>query len=175
MKECICCSELKPASPEFFFYRNKSRGWLSSWCKDCRKRNRKDSAHKELAMQSARRAKKRTPCSICKNAEKSPSSRYCRPCFDSKTKETKRKDKAIYKSRVRKAMPAWADKAKIRAFYEARPAGMHVDHIVPIRGKTVCGLHVHYNLRYLSSEENMKKSNRFSDGNHFSFEHEGKR
>lgn len=55
------------------------------------------------------------------------------------------------------ATPSWADLAAIRAFYEACPAGHHVDHVVPLRGKAVCGLHVLGNLQYLTATENHKK------------------
>lgn len=64
--------------------------------------------------------------------------------------------------RVRQATPPWADMAAIRAFYEARPEGHHVDHIVPLNGKNVCGLHVLENLQYLPASENCRKRNIFN-------------
>ena len=65
---------------------------------------------------------------------------------------------------VRQATPAWltsTQKSKIKQIYqEAKKLDQHhVDHIVPIRGENVCGLHVPWNLDIIPAKANLVKSN----------------
>jgi hypothetical protein len=71
------------------------------------------------------------------------------------------------KSAEIKATPGWANHEKIEEFYFAADfLGMvtgewhHVDHIVPLQSKLVCGLHTEQNLQVLPASDNLRKSNR---------------
>jgi len=73
----------------------------------------------------------------------------------------KRAQCAKRKAGKRNRTPAWADKCAIDAVYEACPPGHQVDHIIPLQGKRVSGLHVAGNLQHLDSIENQEKHNHY--------------
>lgn len=58
--------------------------------------------------------------------------------------------------------PVWANLDTIREFYMCCPDGYQVDHVIPLQGKLVSGLHVPENLQYLTKSENCKKNNKFT-------------
>lgn len=69
---------------------------------------------------------------------------------------------AKVRAAVLHALPAWADLKAIEGHYaEAARLGLEVDHVIPLRGKQVCGLHVAGNLRLLTKLENQQKGNRY--------------
>lgn len=57
--------------------------------------------------------------------------------------------------------PTWSNLERIKEFYKNCPAGCHVDHIVPLQGELVSGLHVENNLQYLAVYDNLSKGNSF--------------
>lgn len=71
------------------------------------------------------------------------------------------------------ATPPWLsseDLDKIKILYrtakilqEIHGIKFHVDHIIPLKGENVCGLHVPWNLQILTAEDNMKKGNKLLD------------
>lgn len=83
------------------------------------------------------------------------------------------KEKILVRNRQRAiaeltAIPSWADKKEITRIYLdakriTKETGVehHVDHVIPLRGKTVCGLHVESNLQIITKEENLKKWAKF--------------
>lgn len=69
-----------------------------------------------------------------------------------------------------KATPKWLSEDQLReisdVYYLARDLSIctgeqyHVDHIIPLKGEAVCGLHVPWNLQVLPSDINIRKSNK---------------
>jgi hypothetical protein len=90
----------------------------------------------------------------------------CKSCSSNYNRSDKgKKLKTAIEAKRRAAklerVPAWADLEKIKEFYKNRPEGYHVDHIIPLQGEKVSGLHVLSNLQYLPAKENISKSNKY--------------
>lgn len=86
--------------------------------------------------------------------------RWANDPFDPARKYYRRKD-------VKDRTPKWVDNSEILAVYARCPKGYEVDHIVPLKGfidgRPVTGLHVPWNLQFLTKAENLKKRNRITE------------
>lgn len=74
----------------------------------------------------------------------------------------------LYRLRLKRATPPWSETEQIQAFYRkakqlsASTGVKHsVDHVVPLKGEYVCGLHVMANLQILTYEANVQKGNKY--------------
>ena len=76
-----------------------------------------------------------------------------------------RHNNVLFKKHIKLATPKWADKKILKAIYDNRPEGYDVDHIVPLKGKLVWGLHVPWNLQYLPSDINRNEKRNKTDYN----------
>jgi hypothetical protein len=80
-------------------------------------------------------------------------------------------NKAAYRASRKNRTPEWLtdfDKLKIRCIYSVasmlkreNKEEWEVDHIIPLCGKTVSGLHVPNNLWFIKASENRYKNNKF--------------
>lgn len=91
--------------------------------------------------------------------EKASECKYCAGLDrNNYQREYQKRRKAIKEQRL----PKWADLQKIKEIYNNCPKDMQVDHIIPLKGELVSGLHVETNLQYLTPKENQSKGNRYT-------------
>lgn len=143
------------------------------WVKDNAKRKLKPKS--EAAKAAGQRYYARNKSAVIARAQ-------ARPDADKKAWKKKHKDSnpdyyktltSLRKRRHRNATPKWLSakqKDAVRQLYQiaitmTRTTGERyvVDHIVPLLSHEVCGLHVPWNLRVITQEENLKKSNKLLD------------
>jgi hypothetical protein len=109
--------------------------------------------NKERERERARRYAQENPDKI----------REIRNGYNARNRDKVNTEAAARRSANRRAEPAWVDRSEIRAIYaEARRQGLTVDHIIPLRHKAVCGLHVPWNLQLLPHSINSSKRNAFA-------------
>jgi len=110
------------------------------------------------------------PYSSCKECRRD-NDRYYKNTPNGKI--LKRNNSRLRDKRNRQATPKWLNKEQrkeiIDTYNEMRELNKlnlesyHVDHIIPIRGESICGLHVPWNLRVIKASDNMSKSNNITE------------
>lgn len=97
--------------------------------------------------------------------------KYCKHChigiqqeYRNNNRDVVRAGKARRRAAELNATPSWLTeeqhKAILTIYATALRENKVVDHIVPLQGKTVCGLHVPWNLQVLDSTANASKGNK---------------
>jgi hypothetical protein len=184
-RKCTQCGEVKPVAE---FGRHAKRDEYRKTCLVCDHKNDAAKAalwrdrHPEQALEVSRTSDRRTRPDRHKQPEiiEYQTAYYQQNKAAAIARAKKWKDANPQKvlaaivarqQKIRRATPAWSDLRSIEAIYVACPPGHHVDHIVPINGKTiegcrVSGLHVSWNLQYLPSGVNIGKSNRMRPEDH---------
>ena len=161
MKHCNACNTTKHTT-EFYTKRASSSGLMSK-CKECSK-----AAKRKWAKENRERL-----CEYDREYRKSPEfKQYSKKYFSKHQQENKAywsAKNAKYRATKLQRTPEWLTDDHlwmIEEVYElaqlrSKVTGVdhHVDHVVPLRGKTVSGLHVPWNLQVIPWYENLSKSN----------------
>lgn len=151
MKTCLVCQTKKPFTE--FAAHEKGRGGLHPWCGDCvREYGRSRYVNKlRPARKSAAILLPYVPLDKTKTLQQKERLGYRAACG------------VWYSLARKKRIPSWLKIEDVLPFYEvAARYGLDVDHVVPLNGKHVSGLHVPWNLQLLTRSQNSKKRNHYS-------------
>lgn len=148
MPICRDCLEDKPDG-SFHKHPRKANG-LNSYCKDCQSKRNKLWRDKN---KESRVLYKKNYYQLNKDkGRRHNAERYARKCQSTPSWLSK-----VHKQQIDEIY--WLAKDLQSVSGEE----YHVDHIVPLKGKNVCGLHVPWNLQILPRDVNQSKGNRYAD------------
>lgn len=153
MKLCIRCEKTKETSG--FAKCSIRKDGLQHICKECHVKQ-----ISEYRIENLEKTKELARLRYLKNPEKQ---RIANRKWVSENRGKRNASYANRRALKLTATPGWlseSQKLEIRKMYDSCPVGYHVDHIVPLKGRNVCGLHVPWNLQHLPAQVNLKKSNK---------------
>ena len=177
-KKCATCGETKGAAA---FNKGTGITGLYSACKPCQRQENRERRARLSAVEVSITEKKCCKCKETKVISEFSKNRvsrdgllpHCQECHRKASLKWNKDNPEKYsatqsKRRARKlrATPKWLNAAhyaeieSLFLFCKLFP-GHEVDHIVPLQGKNVCGLHTPDNMQILTIEENRSKGNRF--------------
>lgn len=157
MKICTKCKSEKSLSE---FYKRSDRDAYHSWCKQCK--------HKSGKSWNERNKQKHSELNRKWYEENKEHHLTNSKQWYEANKHRKLETTTAREKRCVLATPTWADRELIKELYalakkltEQTGIPHEVDHVVPLQGKNVSGLHVENNLQVITAEENRRKSNKF--------------
>lgn len=93
------------------------------------------------------------------NTENLEKSKLSKKIWEKNNLQKRRLINRTAEAKRRTRTPSWANLDTIRQIYANCPEGYEVDHIIPLNGVNVSGLHVPENLQYLTVSDNRSKGN----------------
>lgn len=164
-KICKVCLLEKPYSP-LGKPGSKASGFRSTVCWDCYKLSKAKRCAAYRATEEGRTKNNAASTKALKKvlATEAGRARYnaASVAWYKQHPETAAANSTKRKTAKLKRLPSWADLNAIKQIYvNAAKQGLVVDHIIPLRGKRVSGLHVANNLQLLTPSENSSKGNRY--------------
>ena len=150
-KTCSKCKEEKDLS-EFYKKKEASDG-VKSACKVCT--NKKEKEYREINRDKIRKKDKEY-----RETNKGKIKEYNKN-YIKNNPELNRAKAAKRKAAKLQRTPSWSDLEAIKEIYTQCPEGYHVDHIIPLQGALVSGLHIPENLQCIPAKENLSKNNKF--------------
>jgi len=175
MKQCCACKLSKTV--DHFHNDKKSKDGLAYRCKECacarskRQRSENVIGCKEYRDQYYRENKEKWTISRERWKRENPEKyKESQKKWEMDNAGKKNSYTAKRRSMKKMATPPWLSKdqlSEIREFYVVAKelqwlseAPLEVDHIIPLQGELVSGLHVPWNLQILPLPDNRSKSNR---------------
>ncbi len=156
MKKCFKCQQIKDITE---FYRCKRDGYQSA-CKICKKSLKKVSDRDYFNRNRDRLLSDMKDYYHANKAHLRPKMRAYYQQYSKANRALCNARLAKYRTSKLQATPSWVNFSELQKIYLNCPKGMEVDHIIPLRGEKVCGLHVPWNLQYLTRSDNARKGNR---------------